>query len=1105
MPSQAKEKPKPGQTADLPGEPWTVADLNKRAAINMVPAQYPVKRWCTSATTMFDKAHAAKLRGDIDDNYILLMKGVSIVVEVIPKHGDFNAKEKDYVDVKKRSLESFNELDSLKKKVNERHAEWVNSLPKTPTPTPTPTPAPQPHSNSILSPSVASITTRMSATSIADTKPTPAPALVPQRAKLPATPSTPTTPPTTDLLAARLKALQPGAAITIPTRQSSFGSQKPAPAIPATASPRHSRTPSDAPLAIPPPLSQSSSNGGSGVGTFATTRTLDDRKMTPDELHSGLVSTNQAGSTMRVLILDVRPMEDYIQGHLRWPDMRADKTAGNESGLVHLEPDWIDDGVDSKYIVDCLRGFTPSSDPRLVMFDKRNGYNLIVCYDAASRSIWDSKPLTNLVSALYLNEQERILGAQPIVLEGGFSGWLEFCKKKSLNVGNWVEIGDGVGGGGIPVGVDGAPPTSSPAIGGRSRQVSGTGVAPSAPSGQGQGQYSPQYQNLPHTNPKVTQYAPPAPQTQNQYNAPLVAHAQHQYGAPPQQQTGQMGSVGMYGYDPSRRGSYLNPTPFDNPFMGFSTGVGGAVGGYAYPTGVAGYPRLSNQGVANGAAGSPLYGRQLSFVGGPTEYPSLAPLTSNAGTGLPLPPAIPQKPTAMQQQQQQPQPQQQQKYAPPQSITQQQQQLQNQHAQAMLQQQQYQQQQYQQYQQQPQYQQQQPQQPLPTAQLQPAAPKPTIHKKPPPVPSKPRLSITSVELTQSSPAYSNPSDFISISTLGTSNGVVGLKNLGNTCFMNSTLQCLSGTAPLARYFNSGNYRKSINRSNPMGTKGVMAEEFSHIIKSMWSGQESIVNPSQFKERVGENAEQFKGTDQHDSQEFLGFLLDAVHEDLNIARTGAKKAKQVDEKAIEDESVPDEIRLQMAWNNYRSQNWSIIVDLFQGQLKNKLECLTCHTTSTTFNPFMYLSLPIPPKNSAGVTNGPVYLDECLDKFVEIEILDGEDAWTCSRCKCKRRTRKTMTIAKLPPILLVHLKRFYFQGPFKSKLETYVDFPLASMDLGKYVPGGAAGSQLYDLYAVSNHTGTLTGGHYTATVHNSSKKQWYNFSDTRVGVCDVNQLK
>src|SRR5690242_6194497 len=96
--------------------------------------------------------------------------------------------------------------------------------------------------------------------------------------------------------------------------------------------------------------------------------------------------------------------------------------------------------------------------------------------------------------------------------------------------------------------------------------------------------------------------------------------------------------------------------------------------------------------------------------------------------------------------------------------------------------------------------------------------------------------------------------------------------------------------------------------------------------------------------------------------------------------------------------------------------------------------------------MYLSLPIP---SNGSRSG-IFLDDCIKKFLEEEILDGEDAWHCPKCQTKRRSRKTLTIAKLPTILLVHLKRFYFQGPFKNKIETYVDYPVNNMDLTAYMP-------------------------------------------------------
>jgi ubiquitin carboxyl-terminal hydrolase 8 len=99
--------------------------------------------------------------------------------------------------------------------------------------------------------------------------------------------------------------------------------------------------------------------------------------------------------------------------------------------------------------------------------------------------------------------------------------------------------------------------------------------------------------------------------------------------------------------------------------------------------------------------------------------------------------------------------------------------------------------------------------------------------------------------------------------------------------------------------------------------------------------------------------------------------------------------------------------------------------------------------------MYLSLPIPKYNAAGTKGGPVYLEECIEKFTEEETLEGSDAWylnpklmkrNCPRCKCPRKSVKRLTIARLPIILIIHLKRFYFQGPFREKIETYVEFPL-----------------------------------------------------------------
>ena len=77
-------------------------------------------------------------------------------------------------------------------------------------------------------------------------------------------------------------------------------------------------------------------------------------------------------------------------------------------------------------------------------------------------------------------------------------------------------------------------------------------------------------------------------------------------------------------------------------------------------------------------------------------------------------------------------------------------------------------------------------------------------------------------------------------------GLTGLRNMGNTCYMNSTMQCLCNTSPLAIYFLSDSYQRDINRENPEGSRGQVTEEFAAVVKALWSGQYKSVTPKDFK-------------------------------------------------------------------------------------------------------------------------------------------------------------------------------------------------------------------------------------------------------------------
>ncbi|KAM4676258.1 ubiquitin carboxyl-terminal hydrolase 8 [Discoglossus pictus] len=326
---------------------------------------------------------------------------------------------------------------------------------------------------------------------------------------------------------------------------------------------------------------------------------------------------------------------------------------------------------------------------------------------------------------------------------------------------------------------------------------------------------------------------------------------------------------------------------------------------------------------------------------------------------------------------------------------------------------------------------------------------------------------------------------------GAGPALTGLRNLGNTCYMNSILQCLCNTPHLVEYFQKNCYQADINRLNLLGHKGEVAEEFGCIMKALWAGQYKYISPKDFKETIGKIHDQFAGYSQQDSQELLLFLMDGLHEDLNKA-DNRKRYKEENNDHLSDAQAADS-----AWMKHKELNESIIVALFQGQFKSTVQCLTCHKKSRTFEAFMYLSLPLPATSKCS-------LQDCLKSFSKEEKLTDNNRFYCSNCKTRRDSMKKIEIWKLPPILLVHLKRFSYEGRWKQKLQTYVDFPLECLDLSQYVIGPKSFKK-YNLFGVSNHYGGLDGGHYTAFCKNAIKQKWNKFDDHEVSDISTSAVK
>ena len=234
-------------------------------------------------------------------------------------------------------------------------------------------------------------------------------------------------------------------------------------------------------------------------------------------------------------------------------------------------------------------------------------------------------------------------------------------------------------------------------------------------------------------------------------------------------------------------------------------------------------------------------------------------------------------------------------------------------------------------------------------------------------------------------------------------GVTGLNNLGNTCYMNSALQVVSSTKILAAYFKSNYHLYELNRTNPLGMKGHIAKRYGDLVRDMWSGDTRTIAPIKLRYTIGKYQACFSSFQQQDSQEFLAFLLDGLHEDLNRV-TDKPYVELKDSDGRADVLVAAE-----AWENHCLRNRSIIVDLFHGQLKSKVICKVCGHESVRCDPFFTLSLPLP-------------MERCVSVEVVVMLQDGSTPVKYGLSldmedKCSVIAPKLARICGVPPSNLV----------------------------------------------------------------------------------------
>jgi ubiquitin carboxyl-terminal hydrolase 8 len=303
------------------------------------------------------------------------------------------------------------------------------------------------------------------------------------------------------------------------------------------------------------------------------------------------------------------------------------------------------------------------------------------------------------------------------------------------------------------------------------------------------------------------------------------------------------------------------------------------------------------------------------------------------------------------------------------------------------------------------------------------------------------------------------------------NGLCGLENIGNTCYMNSTLQCLSNIPPLSRLLINDKIINRLNFTNPAGSGGLVTLTYSSLIQEMWSGKIEKCVPTALKQRIDSYSTQFIDNGQHDSQEFMCLLLDVLHEDLLSTQTAR----------------------------------SSISELFHGQLETTFHCENSCPPVIRSSKFNFLPLPIP------IGKNKIDLFQCMQSFLEREFIGNHGKWNCDSCHKKTNAWKSTNIKKLPPVLILQLKRFDTfsisdrQYPNSNKNQTLVEYPINNLISSILVPNFAS-TFIYDLVAISVHHGrSLNCGHYTTIAKNCENNLWYNFDDSLVTLANIKDVQ
>lgn len=394
-----------------------------------------------------------------------------------------------------------------------------------------------------------------------------------------------------------------------------------------------------------------------------------------------------------------------------------------------------------------------------------------------------------------------------------------------------------------------------------------------------------------------------------------------------------------------------------------------------------------------------------------------------------------------------------------------------------------------------------------------------------------------------------------IASINSDNGLpLGLSNLGNSCYMNSAFQCLARIPPLTDYFLK-NLNLAVEDWNPFKRVGLITGNFANLLWNLLGHNEEneglvSIEAANIRESFIEGDIRFNPKDQQDVQEFTNFLLTALHREMKqcygkdkptivkelfygqiqstITCTNCEHEESIS-TPISFLSLPLHVQERKFYIQFISQNAEIFYDdvivSTDGRVEDVVKAYaekqkdpqlfyfllaTVSGQEVTFKKSLHeipedeiilLEQEKDTKNHfpKQMNKNPkkCTLKDCLCDFLSAETLENE--WTCPRAECGKRdfAKKQLKLIELPPVLVIHFKRFSHFNGAHVKIETYIEYPVEGLDLSEFVQGSSKETR-YDLVGVCYHTGFMYNGHYTASARcvKNDKIEWYTFDDQRV---------